>query len=218
MALKVTRVDTWAASMKDKSGALAAKLTALADAGVNLEFVIARRAPEKPGTGVVFVVPITIGRFHDHVVGLGHGSRIADDRLPALAHVTGKDQPPQAAAVADLQFDHRRAQDMAGVVKHDRQLVIDLRDLLVAHGPQQRQGALDVVDGVERLDGILALAAFLAVSPLLVGRIFRLDLGRIAQHQRSQIGRRRGGDDRAGFDSKILALQTLRKWLSSKSN
>jgi hypothetical protein len=56
--MKTQRVDTWAASMKDKPGALAAKLKALSAAGVNLEFVIARRAPEKPGTGVLFVTPI----------------------------------------------------------------------------------------------------------------------------------------------------------------
>ena len=56
--MKAQQVDTWAASMKDKPGALAAKLTALSAAGANLEFVIARRAPDKPGTGVVFVTPI----------------------------------------------------------------------------------------------------------------------------------------------------------------
>jgi hypothetical protein len=58
MPLKVERVDTWAASIEDKPGSLAAKLNALAGAGVNLEFVIARRAPEKKGSGVVFVTPI----------------------------------------------------------------------------------------------------------------------------------------------------------------
>jgi hypothetical protein len=58
MALKAERVDTWAASVEDRPGGLAAKLNGLAGAGVNLEFVIARRAPEKPGTGVVFVTPI----------------------------------------------------------------------------------------------------------------------------------------------------------------
>jgi predicted amino acid-binding ACT domain protein len=52
------RVDTWAASIQDTPGALAAKFSALAAAGANLEFVIARRAPDKPGTGVVFVTPI----------------------------------------------------------------------------------------------------------------------------------------------------------------
>jgi hypothetical protein len=58
MALKIERVDTWAAALEDKPGNLAEKLNLLADAGVNLEFVIARRAPDKPGTGVVFVTPI----------------------------------------------------------------------------------------------------------------------------------------------------------------
>ncbi|MBP8259938.1 MAG: hypothetical protein KA118_09785, partial [Verrucomicrobia bacterium] len=58
MALKVGRVDTWVASLEDKPGNLAAKLNALAKAGVNLEFVLARRAPDQPGTGVVFVTPI----------------------------------------------------------------------------------------------------------------------------------------------------------------
>ncbi len=41
MALKVDRVDTWAVSIEDKPGGLASKLSALAAAGVNLEFVIA---------------------------------------------------------------------------------------------------------------------------------------------------------------------------------
>jgi hypothetical protein len=59
MKLNVKRVDTWAASIEDSPGSLAAKLNALAGAGVNLEFVIARRAADKPGTGVVFATPIT---------------------------------------------------------------------------------------------------------------------------------------------------------------
>jgi hypothetical protein len=56
--MKAQRVDTWAASLKDKAGSLAAKLKALSAGGVNLEFVVARRSPEKRGTGVVFVTPI----------------------------------------------------------------------------------------------------------------------------------------------------------------
>ncbi|NQT92371.1 MAG: amino acid-binding protein [Lentisphaerae bacterium] len=56
--MKVARVDTWAATIKDKPGGLSAKLEALAAAGANLEFVIARRKAEKPGKGVVFVTPI----------------------------------------------------------------------------------------------------------------------------------------------------------------
>ena len=58
MVLNVTRVDVWAASMEDRPGGLAEKLGALAKAGAQLEFVIARRASERPGTGVVFVTPL----------------------------------------------------------------------------------------------------------------------------------------------------------------
>jgi hypothetical protein len=58
MKLDISRVDVWAAGMEDRPGGLAEKLDALAQAGVDLEFIIARRAPDKPGTGVVFVTPI----------------------------------------------------------------------------------------------------------------------------------------------------------------
>jgi hypothetical protein len=59
MALNVTRADVWAASIEDRPGGLAEKLAALAEAGAQLEFVIARRASEMPGTGVVFLTPLT---------------------------------------------------------------------------------------------------------------------------------------------------------------
>jgi hypothetical protein len=58
MALTVTRTDVWAASIVDRAGGLAEKLTALAEAGAQLEFVISRRAPDTPGTGVVFLNPL----------------------------------------------------------------------------------------------------------------------------------------------------------------
>ena len=58
MALKVSRVQMWVGGMKDTPGSLAEKLCTLAGAGAQLAFVLARRAPEKPGTGVLFVAPI----------------------------------------------------------------------------------------------------------------------------------------------------------------
>lgn len=54
----VERVDVWAASIEDRPGGLALVLGALRDAGANLQLIIARRAPDKPGTGVVFVTPL----------------------------------------------------------------------------------------------------------------------------------------------------------------
>ena len=58
MALKITKTEVWAASIQDKPGGMAEKLEALAEAGAALEFVVARRAPDKPGTGVLFVAPL----------------------------------------------------------------------------------------------------------------------------------------------------------------
>jgi len=57
MAYEITKEDVWAGEIEDRAGALAEKLEAVSRVGVNLEFVIARRAPEKPGTGVVFMAP-----------------------------------------------------------------------------------------------------------------------------------------------------------------
>ncbi|HEY4038727.1 MAG TPA: ACT domain-containing protein [Burkholderiaceae bacterium] len=58
MDLLVEKVDVWAAPIQDRPGALAELLKTLHEAGADLQFVIARRAPEKPGTGVVFVTPL----------------------------------------------------------------------------------------------------------------------------------------------------------------
>ena len=58
MALEVTKVAVWAGEIQDKPGGLAEKLDALAAAGADLEFVIARREAKKKGKGVVFVAPI----------------------------------------------------------------------------------------------------------------------------------------------------------------
>lgn len=54
----VESAAVWAATIKDEPGGLAAKLVPLAEAGANLNFMIARRCPDKPGTGVLFVAPL----------------------------------------------------------------------------------------------------------------------------------------------------------------
>jgi hypothetical protein len=58
MELNVERIDVWAADIDDKPGGLAQVLSALRDAGADLQFVVARRTPESPGKGVVFVAPL----------------------------------------------------------------------------------------------------------------------------------------------------------------
>ncbi|UCG47107.1 MAG: hypothetical protein JSU94_16610 [Phycisphaerales bacterium] len=58
MKLDIARIDVWVAGIDDRPGGLAEKLRSLADAGANLEFLIARRAPDQPGRAVVFAAPI----------------------------------------------------------------------------------------------------------------------------------------------------------------
>jgi len=92
MALKVSKVDTWAASIADQPGGLNEKLQALAAAGANLEFVIARREATQPGTGVVFVTPIE-GAVQRAAKKIG----FAKTKSLNTVRVEGPDKPGQGA-------------------------------------------------------------------------------------------------------------------------
>jgi hypothetical protein len=59
MGFKLDRVHVWSGEIVDTAGGMATKLAALAQAGTNLEFLLTRRQPNKPGTGIIFVAPIT---------------------------------------------------------------------------------------------------------------------------------------------------------------
>ena len=95
MNLNVEQEEVWAASMEDKPGALANKLSALAEVGADLDFVIARRAPDKPGTGVVFVTPLRGDREIEAAGDLGFA---ATNRMHSV-RVEGKNEPGIAAKV-----------------------------------------------------------------------------------------------------------------------
>lgn len=58
MPYEISKVDVWVAEIEDRPGGLAEKLEPLAAGDINLDFIIARRQHDKPGTGVVFVAPI----------------------------------------------------------------------------------------------------------------------------------------------------------------
>ena len=72
MKLKVNRAEVWAATIEDKPGGLANKLEALTKAGANLEFVLARRTPERgAGHGAVFLTPLTTAGQEQKAVDVG---------------------------------------------------------------------------------------------------------------------------------------------------
>ena len=98
MGLQADKVQVYAASLTDEIGSLRDILTGLSDAGANLGFVIARRSPDKPGSGVVFVTPLEGDDLIAAAEGLGfsptesvHSVRIEGDDAPgAGAEICGK--------------------------------------------------------------------------------------------------------------------------------
>ena len=94
----VERVDVWAANIEDKPGGLAGVLATLRDVGADLQMIIARRAPEEPGRGVVFVTPLQGDREIAAAAGVGfnvtqtlHSVRVMSrDRPGAAAELTQK--------------------------------------------------------------------------------------------------------------------------------
>ncbi len=101
MSLVVERVDVWAATIEDRPGGLAEKLTPLAQAGADLQFVIARRAPDKPGAGVLFVTPLQGDA--ETAAGVKSGFTVADS-LHSL-RIQGDNKPGIGAQLAEKMAD-----------------------------------------------------------------------------------------------------------------
>jgi hypothetical protein len=59
MSFKWDRIHLWACEIQDKPGSTAAKLSFLAQAGANLEYIFTQRLPNKPGYGILYVAPVT---------------------------------------------------------------------------------------------------------------------------------------------------------------
>jgi hypothetical protein len=92
MDFLVEHVDVWAATIPDKPGGLAGVLATLHEVGADLQFIIARRAPDQPGQSVVFVTPLQGDREIAAAAEVGfnvtqtlHSVRIMDTNRPGLA-------------------------------------------------------------------------------------------------------------------------------------
>ena len=59
MSFKLDRVHVWSGEVADQAGGVAAKLALLAQAGANLEYIYTRRLEDRPGTGILYVAPVT---------------------------------------------------------------------------------------------------------------------------------------------------------------
>jgi hypothetical protein len=93
MGFKLDRIHVWSGEVADQAGGVASKLALLAQAGANLEYIYTRRQPDRPGTGVLYVAPITgplqvraaksagLTEAHDPVV-----LRVEGDNRAGLGH------------------------------------------------------------------------------------------------------------------------------------
>ena len=97
MDLILEHIDVWAASIQDKPGGLAIVLKGLKEAGADLDFIIAKRATEKPGTGVVFVAPLRGDREVAAATELGFN---VTSSIKAV-RVEGENKPGMAAELTE---------------------------------------------------------------------------------------------------------------------
>jgi hypothetical protein len=93
MGFKLDRIHVWSGEVADQVGGVAGKLSLLAQAGANLEFILTRRQPDRPGTGILYVAPVTgaaqvraarsagLSETHDPIV-----LRVEGDNEAGLAH------------------------------------------------------------------------------------------------------------------------------------
>jgi len=101
MDLLVENVDVWAATIEDRPGAVAELLAALREAGADLQFIIARRAPEAPGKGVVFVTPLQ----GDNEIRAASDVGFNVTRKLHSVRVMGRDRPGIAAELTQKLAD-----------------------------------------------------------------------------------------------------------------
>ncbi len=97
MAYAISKVAVWAGEITDRPGGLGSTLTALNSAGANIEFIVARRAPDKPGTGVVFLTPVKGTKQKAAAQNAG----LATSESLHSVRIEGPDRPGLAGKMAD---------------------------------------------------------------------------------------------------------------------
>src|ERR1700677_2245291 len=106
MGFKLDRVHVWSCEVVDQAGGVAAKLAILAQAHTNLEYIYTRRQPEKPGTGILYVAPLT-GPLQ---LRAAKSAGLAETNNPIVLRVEGDNQAglghrvTQEWALAGLSF------------------------------------------------------------------------------------------------------------------
>lgn len=138
MSFKLDRVHVWSGEVADQAGGVASKLALLAQSGANLEYILTKRQPDKPGTGVLYVAPVT-GPIQ---VRAARAAGLTETQSPVVLRVEGDNQAGLA---------HRLTQQwaLAGISMYGLSMAV-LRDQFVGYA------AFDSVHDANRAAQILA--------------------------------------------------------------
>ena len=133
----------------------------------------------------------SVGALGDEDVDVLDDRRVGQQARVAAAEVAREEEPAVLAVLLVVDLDHRRAEDVAGVLVRQRDARQDLGRRLVVQAVEVVDDPFDVVqleEGFER-----------AVVALDVPQVLALDAGRVAEHDVEDVARGPGGVDRPGI-------------------
>src|SRR5260370_38076168 len=101
MGFNRDRVHVWWGEVADRAGGVATLLAHLAQAGANLEFIFTQRQASKPGTGMIYLAPLS----GPSQVRAAKSAGLAETYHPVVVRVEGDNQggvcrrgtPPRAS-------------------------------------------------------------------------------------------------------------------------
>jgi hypothetical protein len=140
MGFRLERVHIWSGEIVDKAGGMASKLAPVAQAGANLEYIMTRRAVDRPGAGVLYIAPVTgsaqvraakqagLAEIHDPVVLRVEGDNEAGlgYRLTQAWATAGINLQGLTMAVLGSKFIGFAAFDTVGDANRAAQILADL--------------------------------------------------------------------------------------------
>ena len=160
-----------------------------------------KRFQHEPANGLVGVradgmfAPAVCG-FNLQIIHVLHRLRVAENLVVAAAHVAAEQIAEFPPALAHVQHDLRRTEDVSGVAERDGHAVQHRKRTVVIEGDKLFERLLGVGGGVKRFDGRQFL--FRALFGDECGVIL-LDLRRIHQHDAGQVARGERAVDVAGI-------------------
>ncbi len=129
------------------------------------------------------MIAIAVGAFANQIVALGGGDWVVIQRPVVAADVAGEQNPQRRRAVADFDFDHRRAEQVAGVVVAHPDRLGGREPFVARDCSEELDRFLHVAVVVQRQRGLvlreaLAVGVF-GVVLLAVGRVEQDDFGEL---------------------------------------